>query len=99
MYYIGHFWKYAPEDVPYAKKRYETEAKRLFAVLEKQLEGKEYVCGEYTIADMAIFPWARGVKNFYNKFDDMGENKNIRAWMDRIEARPAVQKGLLVNKM
>jgi len=57
---MGHFVKYAKESIPYAKERYTNEAKRLWGVLEKQLEGNEYVIGdEYTIADMAIFPWVR----------------------------------------
>lgn len=97
---MGHFHKYAPEDVPYGKKRYLTEAKRLFGVLEKQLEGKKYVVGdELTIADFAIFPWARGVRVFYNLFDQMGDIPNVRRWMEDLEARPAVQRGLKVNSM
>jgi GST-like protein len=96
---MGHFTKYAPEQVPYAINRYTQESKRLFAVLEKQLEGKEYVCEEYSIADMAIFPWARGVAKFYGqeKFDAMGEIPNVKQWIERVEKRPAVQKGLTVN--
>jgi len=95
---MGHFFKYAPEDVPYAKKRYETESKRLFAVLEKQLQDKEFVVGdELTIADFAIFPWARGVEKFYGKFNDMGDLPNVKRWMAALEARPAVAKGLTVN--
>jgi len=94
---MGHFFKYAPEDVPYAKKRYETESKRLFAVVEKQLEGKDYICGEYSIADMAIFPWLRGVDKFYGKLTDMGDVPNVTKYIQRMEDRPAVQRGLKVT--
>ena len=53
----AHFSRYAPEKLEYAIARYSNELKRLIGVLEKQLKGKEYVCGEYSIADMAIYPW------------------------------------------
>jgi len=94
---MGHFFKYAPEDIPYAKKRYETESKRLFAVVEKQLEGKDFICGEYSIADMAIFPWLRGVDKFYGKLTDMGDVPNVTKYIQRMEDRPAVQRGLKVT--
>jgi GST-like protein len=94
---MGHFHKYAKEDVPYGKERYMTESKRLFAVLEKQLEGKEYVCGEYSIADMAIFPWARGVDKFYGLLDKMGDIPNVKKYIERMEAKPAVQRALKVT--
>jgi GST-like protein len=94
---MGHFWKYAPEDVPYAKARYLKEAQRLHQVLEKQLEGKEYVIGdEYTIADMAIYPWWICVDRGYGRKADMGELPNIERWARTIAARPAVQRGMVV---
>jgi len=95
---MGHFFKYAPEQVPYAKERYETEAKRLFAVLEKQLQGKQYVVGdELTIADFAIYPWAYCVDKFYNKLQDMGDIPNVRRYMETMDARPALQRARKVT--
>lgn len=97
---FGHFYKYAPEKVEYAIKRYETEVQRLLDVIDKQLEGKEYLVGdEYTIADMAWFPWIRCLRTGYDAHDYLGvaNYKNIVAWMDRINARPKTEHALKVN--
>jgi len=98
---MGHFWKYAPEDIPYAKKRYLNEAKRLFRVLNNQLEGKTYVVGdEVTIADFAIYPWARGVMVFYPPAvsDELGLHSgafpNVTRYLKTMAERPGVQRGL-----
>jgi len=94
---MGHFFRYAPEDVPYAKKRYETEAKRLFAVLEKQLDGKTFVVGdELTLPDFAIFPWANAVKNG-PKWKDMGDLPNVTRYVESLAARPAFQRAAQVT--
>jgi len=94
---MGHFYKYAKEDVPYGKERYLNEGKRLFGVLEKQLEGNEYVVGdEYTIADIAIFPWIKCVTMFYKMDEHFDNFPNIRRWSAHIESRPAVQAGMKV---
>jgi len=94
---MGHFFKYAPEDVPYAKKRYETEAKRLCGVLNKQLEGKKYVVGdELTVADFAIFPWALALREG-GKINDMGDIPHVLRWVSELEQRPAFQKGRKVT--
>jgi len=95
---MGHFFKYAPEEVPYARKRYETEAKRLFAVLEQRLEGRDYVVGnELSIADFAIYPWAFCVDHFYHKLADMGDIPNVKRYMAAMAARPALQRALKVT--
>ena len=96
---MGHFFRYAKEDVPYAKERYQNETKRLFLVLEKQLEGKDYIIGdEYTIADMAIYPWVAAVLKNYTTWKDItGPIPNIERWVAKVAERPAVQKGVTVT--
>ncbi|MEM1288652.1 MAG: glutathione S-transferase N-terminal domain-containing protein [Pseudomonadota bacterium] len=86
-----HFNSYAPEDVPYAKKRYTDETHRLYGVLNKQLEGKNYITGEYSIADMACIGWARG---WDKQKMDIAEFPHVGRWIDTMMARPAVQKGV-----
>lgn len=82
-----HFRKYAPEQVPYAITRYDKEAMRLYAVLDKQLAGRDYICGEYSIADMACYPW---MKPYEMQGINIGDYKNVGKWMARVAARPAV---------
>lgn len=84
-----HFVRYAPEPIPYAIDRYVKETARLYGVLDRQLAGREYVAGDYSIADMAIYPWARGWQTQQQKLEDL---PNMAAWLERIEARPAVQR-------
>jgi len=89
-----HFRIYAPEKIDYAINRYTREAGRLYGVLERQLEGRAYVVGdEYTIADMAILPWTRSRRN---QGVEMSAFPNVARWIDRLQARPAVQRGLEV---
>jgi GST-like protein len=93
-----HFLRYAPslepaQDLPYAKDRYRDEVGRLYGVLDKRLAGREYVAGDYSIADMAIWPWAQG---WENQGQDVGEFPHMKAWLDRMWARPAVQAGRAV---
>ncbi len=91
-----HFLKYAPaletpQDLPYAKDRYRNEVARLLGVLDKQLATNEYVAGaEYSIADMAIWPWAILWEGQQQTLDD---KPNLARWLDLVGARPAVQKG------
>jgi len=97
----NHFHKYAPEDLPYAKNRYLNESVRLLNVLETQLGKYPYVSGaDYSIADMIIFPW---VKHFLETYKDKipQENKyeHTHKWVSTILERPAVQRGMPVNKM
>jgi GSH-dependent disulfide-bond oxidoreductase len=87
---FGHFTRYAPEPIPYAIERYTNEALRLVKVLDKRLGEVEYVAGEYSIADMAIFPW---VRNPMLK-EQLAAFKSVTRWIDAIEARPAVRRGL-----
>jgi len=89
-----HFRLYAPEKLPYAIDRYSNEAKRLYGVIDKRLGQSRYIAAdEYTIADIAIFPWLRSWKNQGIELDDY---PTLKAWFDGIAARPAVQRGVEV---
>ena len=89
-----HFRMYAPEKIPYAIDRYSNEAKRLYGVLDKRLESRQYIAtDEYTIADIAIFPWLRSWKN---QGIDWADFPRLKAWFDRVGERPAVQRGVTV---
>jgi len=97
---FGHFYKYAPIKIPYAIDRYSMEVKRLLDVLDKQLAERKYLVGEeYTIADMAWFPWVRCIDTGYKAKDFIGldKYKHLKTWYDRIDSRPATKKGLLIN--
>ena len=90
-----HFVDYAPEDLPYAKERYTREAERLLGVLDHRLEDREYVAGQYSIADMAIYPWVRQRIERFEGFE------NVRRWGETGAQRPAVirafEKGAAIN--
>jgi GSH-dependent disulfide-bond oxidoreductase len=89
-----HFNIYAPEKIPYAMQRYSKEANRLYAVMDKRLDASRHIaCDEYTIADIAIFPWLRSWKNQGVNIDDYA---NVKRWFDAIAARPAVERGVQV---
>jgi GST-like protein len=89
-----HFRIYAPEKVPYAIERYSNEARRLYGVMNRQIAQHRYIAGdEYTIADIAIFPWLRSWKN---QGIDWNEFPHLKGWFDEIAARPAVQRGVEV---
>lgn len=89
-----HFRTYAPERIPYAIRRYEDEADRLYGVLDGRLAGRDYVAGAYSIADMAIVGWARG---YERQGVDLAQFPNVRRWLDTMLARPAVARGLKVG--
>ncbi|MCW5604949.1 MAG: glutathione S-transferase N-terminal domain-containing protein [Burkholderiales bacterium] len=90
----NHFRRYAKDRIEYAIERYTNEANRLTHVLDKQLAQSEFAaCSEYTIADMAIFPWMRGAEN---RGIDLNEYPRVKRWFDAINARPAVQRALQV---
>jgi GST-like protein len=89
----GHFRNYAPEKIEYAINRYTNEAKRLYGVLDNRLKGNAYVAGEYSIADMAIFPWLRMPDRHGVNLD---EYPNVKRWRASIETRPAVVKAVAV---
>ncbi len=89
-----HFRIYAPSKIDYAYDRYTNEAKRLYGVLDKQLATRAYLCGdEYTIADIACFPWTRSTQN---QGIDWADFPHVKRWHDAIAARPAVIKGVSV---
>ena len=86
-----HFSQFAPEKIPYAIERYQAETKRLYGVLDRQLIGQEYVAGDYSIADMAIFPWLMRYEWQGIKLDEF---PNVQKYMERLQQRPAVHKAL-----
>ncbi|GMG83593.1 glutathione S-transferase N-terminal domain-containing protein [Paralimibaculum aggregatum] len=90
-----HFLKFNPGKAPYAEERYGKEAKRLYGVLDRRLDGRDFICGAYSIADMATWPW---ISRFEWQQVDLGEFPNVKAWYERIAAREAVQKGYHVPK-
>ncbi|MCA1241448.1 glutathione S-transferase N-terminal domain-containing protein [Stappia stellulata] len=91
-----HFRVYAPEKIPYAMERYLNETHRLYGVLNKQLEGQEFVAGEYSIADMAIVGWAKGWER--QGMDLAADFPNVKRWLEALMARPAVERGLAVGQ-
>lgn len=100
---FGHFYAYAPEKIEYAINRYAMETKRQLDVLDRRLAEVPFVAGEnYSIADMAIWPWYGGMVlgRSYNagEFLDVTSYKNVLAWAEKIDARPAVKRGRMVNK-
>lgn len=84
---IGHFNVYAPEKVPYAVERYTREIRRLYGVLDKRLTDRDYVVGEYSIADMACYTWIVPHRAFGQ---DLAEFPHLRRWFETLAARPAV---------
>jgi GST-like protein len=90
-----HFRMYAPEKIEYAFNRYTNEASRLYGVVDKRLSEHEYLAGDYSIADMATFPWLRYHENQGQKLEDY---PHLKRWYDKLEARPAVQRGLAILK-
>ena len=88
-----HFRRYAPEQIPYAVERYTREAARIYGVLDRRLAKSEFLAGEYSIADMATFPWLRPFRWQGQELDDF---PNVKRWFETIKARPAVQEGLAV---
>ena len=89
-----HFRLYAPEKIPYAVDRYSNEARRIYGVIDRRLRESHYIAAdEYTIADIAIFPWLRSWKNQGIVLDEFPA---LKAWFEGIAARPAVQRGVEV---
>ena len=84
-----HFNHYAPEKIPYAQERYIKETNRLYGVLDRRLEGRSFVAGDYSIADMASYPWVVSHERQGQKLEDF---PNLKSWFERIKARPAVVK-------
>ena len=99
---FGHFYAYAPMKIEYAIDRFAMEVKRQLDVLDRRLAEVEYLAGdEYTIADMATWPWygalAKGLLYGSGEFLSVHEYKNVNRWADQIAARPAVKRGRMVN--
>jgi len=84
------FFRYFPEKIPAAINRYQHEGRRLLSVLDGQLAGRQYLCGEYSIADIATWPWA--VTHEWSGID-VGGLDNLQAWLERMAQRPAVARG------
>ena len=98
---FGHFYKYAKDkcDHSYPVERYTTEAKRLLTVIDKQLATYKFIAGEeLSIADFSIFPWIIGLESFYKATEilELNTHKNITAWVQKIQAREKVQRGMKV---
>ena len=95
---VSHFVNYAPNfpgDHSYSEKRYKNEYDRLLGVMDMVLEEREFLAGDYSIADMASFPWVTAYKRYEVDLDSF---KNVRRWFDAIKSRPAVRKGMDVGK-
>ncbi|CAH1747812.1 disulfide reductase/organic hydroperoxide reductase [Thauera humireducens] len=101
---LGHFYAYAPTKIEYAIDRFAMETKRQMDVLDRRLGESRYVAGdEYTIADMAIWPWyggmAKGLLYDAGEFLQVQDYRNVIRWADEIGARPAVKRGRMVNRV
>ena len=101
---FGHFYAYAPVKIEYAIDRYAMEVKRQMDVLDRRLAESEYIAGpDYTIADMAIWPWygnlARGLAYEAGEFLSVQDYKNVQRWTEQVFARPAVKRGRMVNRV
>ena len=101
---LGHFYAYAPTKIEYAIDRFAMEVKRQLDVLDRHLADNEYMIGnDYTIADMAIWPWygalAKGLLYEAGEFLQVNEYKNVQRWTSLIAARPAVKRGRMVNRI
>jgi GST-like protein len=90
-----HYIHFNPGKAPYAEERFSTETRRLYSVLEKRLADRDYLVGDYSIVDMACWPW---ISRYEWQSIDLAEFPNVRDWYQRIAARPAVQKGYHVPK-
>jgi GST-like protein len=88
-----HFLRFAPEKVPYAIDRYRKETRRLYGVLDKHLGDAEHLAGDYSIADMATFPW---IARHEWQGVDLGDFTNVRRWFDAVGSRSAVKRGMEV---
>ena len=90
-----HFRNYAPEKLPYAIKRYTNEVNRLYGVMNKRLADRDFLAGEYSIADMASVGWVRSYKN---QGQDLEDFPHLKRWFDTILARPAVERAIVVGQ-
>jgi GST-like protein len=93
---VHHFLRSAPEPVPYAIERYTRETRRLYGVMDRHLARNEYLAPEYSVADIATFPWV--ARHEWHKVD-LNEFPEVKRWFDSIAARPAVQRGMTVPSL
>ena len=91
----GHFALYAPQRIPYAVERYRGEALRLYGVLDRRLADREHLCGDYSIADMAAWPW---VLTYRSQGIDLDAFPNVRRWYDALKRRPGLRRGYDVGR-
>jgi GST-like protein len=89
----NHFYKYAPEKIPYAIDRYKKETLRLYDVLNTQLAKTEYISGDYSIADIAIYPWVAAYQFMELTLD---EHSHLKRWYETLTERPAIKRGMNV---
>ena len=92
---LSHFVNYAPEKIEYALQRYGNEYNRLLGVMERRLANRDYLAGDYSIADMASWPWILPYKRFGQSLDEF---PRLKQWFETIDERPAVQRGRNVGK-
>ena len=92
---LGHFRNAAPESIPYAISRYETETLRLLGVLDRQLANHTYLAGDYSIADIATYPWVAATTTPYMGLS-LEAFPNVQRWVETLQARPAVQTGMAI---
>ena len=90
---LNHFKKFAPEKIPYAIERYEKETLRLYSVLEGQLAEREFICGDYSIADIATYPWV-AIHEWQGL--TLNSHPNLKRWVETMQQRPAVERGMAV---
>jgi len=90
---LNHFKKFAPEKIPYAIERYEKETLRLYSVLEGQLKEQEFLCGNYSIADIATYPW---IALYEWQGLTLDSHPHLKRWVETIQQRPAVERGMAV---
>ena len=91
----GHFRNYAPEQLPYAVDRYTNEVNRLYGVMDGRLRDRPFLAGDYSIADMASFPWVLIWDRLGQSLDDF---PHLKRWIEELKARPAVKRGLAVGR-
>jgi GST-like protein len=92
---LSHFVNYTKEDIPYALKRFTNEYDRLLAVMDVRLRNREFLAGDYSIADIACFPWVMPYRRLGN---DLDKFTHLRRWFDTLKARPALQRGIDLGK-
>ena len=91
----NHFRQFAPESIPYAIERYTAEVARLYGVMNRRLEGRDYLAGKYSIADMACYGWVAGHQQ---QGQNLAAHPHLKAWFERLTARPGVERGMALGR-